>query len=132
MKKPEEIKKGLECCNSLAGCGECPYKVVDLGFDGDVCTCDDRLERDALAYIQQLEEEKAALIEALRTADKDCEFCKHANAYGQACVDNDFTCGGCTVLEQCPCCDCSSLNNHWEWCGVRSENTEVENDKSAT
>lgn len=52
MKKPEEIKKGLECCSvDDIHCGPgCPYK--------DDCLEESRykgLESDALAYIQQLE-----------------------------------------------------------------------------
>lgn len=51
MKKPEEIKNGLECCfnqeNKDFVCDECPY-------DSAGSTCGD-LFGDALAYIQQLE-----------------------------------------------------------------------------
>ena len=53
MKTPEDIKKGLaQCCDKGVGCLGCPY-------DGD---CHDPLstvnvEEDALAYIQQLEDE---------------------------------------------------------------------------
>lgn len=51
MKSPDEIKKGLECCGAYEdNCVPCPY------FD----ICDDaglmEVERDALAYIIQLEE----------------------------------------------------------------------------
>lgn len=49
MKKPEEVKKGLECCANSSFCDEeCPY------FE----ECNEGLEvhaSDALAYIQQLE-----------------------------------------------------------------------------
>lgn len=49
MKKPEEIKKGLECCANSSYCDEkCPY------FE----ECNEGLEShasDALALIQQLE-----------------------------------------------------------------------------
>ena len=46
MKTPEEIKKGLEICIADESCRDCPYN------NGN---CDMQLERDALAYIQQLE-----------------------------------------------------------------------------
>ena len=46
MKTPEEIKKGLEICGG-ADCRGCPY---------DGTTCDNELNNDALAYIQQLED----------------------------------------------------------------------------
>ena len=54
MKKPDEIKKGLECISAKhQGCAECPYR-----FSGD---CDAAATADALAYIQQLEAELAAV-----------------------------------------------------------------------
>ena len=54
MKTPEEIKKGLECCSiDPYHCGmNCPY-VMDCHQIGTVKT----LEKDALAYIQQLEKQ---------------------------------------------------------------------------
>ena len=53
-KTHEETKRGLECHSLVAGgCAVCPYN--DLG-DGD---CSGMLVRDALAYIQQLEEDNA-------------------------------------------------------------------------
>lgn len=51
MKKPEEIKKGLECCAraSEEACKHCPYcNDCDIF---EACN----LYRDALAYINQLE-----------------------------------------------------------------------------
>lgn len=54
MKKPEEIKKGLECCDKFLGgghwniCSKCPY---DMGKG----RCYGTMMADALAYIQQLE-----------------------------------------------------------------------------
>lgn len=47
MKTSEEIKKGLEHCGHAISCFDCPY------FDGD--DCEEALEDDALALIQQLE-----------------------------------------------------------------------------
>jgi hypothetical protein len=46
---PEEIKKGLECCTGSPVCSECPY------FHDVDCNS---VERDAFAYIQQLERER--------------------------------------------------------------------------
>ena len=51
-KTPDEIKKGLECCISSIDtrhCARCPYG------DGTCRNDLDSLEKDALAYIQQLE-----------------------------------------------------------------------------
>lgn len=55
MKTPDEIKKGLEICVEDKSCRDCPYN------NGN---CDMQLERDALAYIQQLEQR---LVEANKT-----------------------------------------------------------------
>lgn len=56
MRTPEEIKKGLEICTADESCRGCPY---------DNGNCDMQLERDALAYIQQLEQR---LVEANKTS----------------------------------------------------------------
>ena len=49
MKTPEEIKKGLKICGD-AKCHDCR----GCAYDGT--TCDNELNNDALAYIQQLED----------------------------------------------------------------------------
>lgn len=54
MKTHEEIKKGLECCVYHGSCKTCAY----FGGEGK---CIGRLERDALDYIQQLENQVADL-----------------------------------------------------------------------
>ncbi len=57
MKTPNEIKQGLECCQSPVGCENCPYETVGtLGYD-----CSNTLNTDVLTYIQQLEQELAAV-----------------------------------------------------------------------
>lgn len=49
MKKPEEIKKWLECCSiTPPKCNECPAYIEN-------CVCDFSIVRCTLAYIQQLE-----------------------------------------------------------------------------
>lgn len=49
--KPEEIKKGLECCNhEYVDCHNCPYNEVGEGW-----ACVVERNADALDYIQQLE-----------------------------------------------------------------------------
>ena len=59
MKKPEEIKKGLECCYSpvepMLRCEACPYCGSIL--------CKMRLHTDAITYIQQLERDRNWLSE---------------------------------------------------------------------
>lgn len=54
MKTPEEIKRALECCAADEPCGGCPYlPEVDM--------CIGMIARDALSYIQQLENQVADL-----------------------------------------------------------------------
>lgn len=58
MKTPEEIKKGLDfCCDPIGVlCPSCPYSDNEFE-DGE---CEIMLAADALAYIQQLENEVSA------------------------------------------------------------------------
>lgn len=62
MKTPEEIKNGLEICGDAKcnchDCRGCPY---------DGTTCDNELNNDALAYIQQLEQR---LVEVNKTSPR--------------------------------------------------------------
>ena len=58
MKTPEEIKKGLEICIADKSCRDCPYHNGNCGM---------QLERDALAYIQQLEQR---LVEVNKTSPR--------------------------------------------------------------
>lgn len=62
---PDEIKKGLECCQDYQSCTkydqtQCPYY--------DVKECVDTLLSDALALIQQLEAERDAAVADMRQA----------------------------------------------------------------
>ena len=69
MKKPNKIKKGLECCAKSEGCPQdCPYY--------DVPSCGSTLKLDALAYIQQLEQINADFAE--RTARLEAQVAKVA------------------------------------------------------
>ena len=62
MKSPKEIKTGLEhCTNSGNGCFECPYS--DDGFSATI-ECKLQIDRDALEYIEQLEERIAIMEES--------------------------------------------------------------------
>ena len=66
MKTPDEIKEGLECCQLHDGdmyvdCSHCPYYLT--------CThCDIEMHKDALAYIQQLEQREWDLFDLLSSA----------------------------------------------------------------
>lgn len=59
MKTPDDIKKGLDVCATLDGdCDNCPY-------DGWQIFCADRLRKNALEYIQQLEASYSQVSKAL-------------------------------------------------------------------
>ena len=109
---PEEIKNGLECCSTEAGCPGCPYyKECVVEQDINLVTA------DALAYIQQLERERDAAVEQLRRADKEnlfeCTHCKHNVSCSEILL-------GCDVCDnsECPCSTCVDLSN-WQWRGVQ-------------
>jgi hypothetical protein len=115
-KTPDEIKKGLECCNNIYSCPNCPY---DNGDESWGCTVEKNA--DALALIQQLQaenEKKDARIQQLE-AERDallkyitdstwaaCDICKHG-------ID------GASVL------DCKHIREVgvpcFEWRGVQKE-----------
>lgn len=113
-KTPDEIKKGLK--NDCGECDEenfCPY----IGISG----CIGILHKDALSLIRQLEAQNAelleknkqlelerdALLEALRTNRHICNSCKHKPGHGYGCTSVAKVDGSC-----------------WEWRGLCEENTE--------
>lgn len=61
MKKPDEIKKGLECC-LFGQCGSCPYSE-EYG-----CYCSEYLRDDIREYHNQLEAERDAAVEDMKQA----------------------------------------------------------------
>lgn len=46
MKRPDEIKKGLDECTRLGGCAACPYFTNHI-----MVQCTPKLAADSLAYI---------------------------------------------------------------------------------
>lgn len=55
MKTPEEIKKGLECCDTV-DCEECPYAIMlATKYEKTVIGCAETVKQDTVAYIKQLE-----------------------------------------------------------------------------
>lgn len=63
MKSPDDIKKGLAVCATLDGdCENCPYD------DGRQLLCVDQLKKDALAYINQLEDAIDKTTQLMRSA----------------------------------------------------------------
>ena len=88
MKTPDEIKKGLECCSYNGRCDGCPYNVtVEGAYGTEELGCDDTLQPDALAYIQQLEAERDAALDPIRG---DCAYCAYLS--GETIPDTCFDC----------------------------------------
>lgn len=66
MNTPEEIKNGLKICRGKCT-GNKPHCPYDKYGDG----CEDTLNRDTLAYIQQLEEQQPRWISVKERLPKD-------------------------------------------------------------
>lgn len=115
MKMPNEIKKGLECCaNAMMkqSCVGCPWFKTGDEF------CNETVMLDALAYIQQLETELAAVKRERDAAIADlelCGICKVCKHMATKCDD----CRRCKL--RIAFCD------KFEWRGVCPENTEARN-----
>ena len=122
MKKPDEIKKGLECCvdGNIVCAGNCVFDD-----DAELCfpDCVKLLMANALALIQQLQAENAeqaeriqqleaerdALINDIRMEGGLCALCKHSGV--RACEE---PCRGCNAR-------LISNESKWEWRGVQKE-----------
>jgi hypothetical protein len=101
---PEEIKKGLECCQGMpCKCWECPYDLND-GAD-----CSGTPNEDALAYIQQLERERdeawkivdglnaqiEGMVDVLESAKRKYDkVCNERDAAVDRCVNADDVSAG--------------------------------------
>ena len=61
---PEEIKKGLECCNvaEVAFCDQCPYAQTEFADDE---LCSQRLAADTIALVDRLTKANNDLIEVV-------------------------------------------------------------------
>lgn len=100
MKTPEEIKRGLQCCTPLDGEGECTgFDAICrlCPYDGETW-CADKMRKDALTYIAQIETQlrdaaklqsdrdawqrraEAAerdLLKLMKNHQRGCNYCKH-------------------------------------------------------
>lgn len=103
---PDEIKKGLSCCAGDAPCKECPY------YNGNNCGCGNEKNRDALAYIRQLERERDAAVRDLDNKSHGCDKCKHDRASIKKTCD-------LPIEKRKPSYMC------WEWRGVQEEEQNV-------
>ena len=116
---PEEIKKGLECCMGVADCLACPYKKE---YSDGSKSCVETSTKDALAYIQQLENHIGELTEKVKQLERErnaavedmtelmhlgkfCRHCKHLTEDGECTFD--FAANKCAPW------------NCWQWRGVQ-------------
>ena len=102
MKTPDEIKKGMERCGVRGKCHSCPYESPRTA------DCVGELLTDALDYIQQLERERDAAVEAI---EHTCATCKHYYYNSADGSDCKYDC-----LEGAD--GCHNGNTRWEWVGV--------------
>lgn len=118
MKTPEEIKRGNVCCGINRSCDYCPY-------DDD---CIDRLFKDNLDYIQQLEQDNAQKDERIGQLERERDGLLHdfklymERNINQKC--GPYACDLCKrggdyyELERIDCPKgCMGLSK-WEWRGV--------------
>lgn len=127
MKKPEDIKKGLEYCDPIEiaqGCRDCPY-------DKD-CYCRHSKDKDALALIQHLETANAEKDKRIGELEKELEAVKRERDAAVAditdVVKNQYKCFVCAHFKDANdeyCSPCLHRSN-WKWRGVCPENTEVQ------
>lgn len=122
MKKPEEIKKGLECCATDECHGEhseCPYNTGTVFCIQHTCA-------DALTYIQQLENKVALYDECVADAlqlerERDAAI---AELYGKCpyCINyipNGFI--KCFHLATCKHIGNGGTDDNWQWRGAPVE-----------
>lgn len=144
-KTPEEIKKGLETCigECTGNKPHCPYHECGNG-------CMDTMNKNSLAYIQQLElndsQVKKALsdngfasLEAFLQAynqvkkERDAAVADLYKMCGE-CACDTLCCNYCKYQEDGLQChhDCKMYTKEWDWQwrGVREENNPVSQEKN--
>ena len=109
---PEEIKHGLECCSTTGKCEECAYaeRCAIVAEEDPRMWFGEPVMKDALAYIQQLDRERDAAVEAAHGA---CKACIH---YNGAYPPGDIM--SCCKFEECLYgMDEWDAEDHWQWRG---------------
>ena len=94
LKTPDEIKKSLFCCSVNRSCNKCPlFETAPY--------CINNVMKDALCYIEQLEERIALMLIQMRG---DCGCCAYKGrpSYKSPCTE----------------CLCSENRPKWEYEGL--------------
>lgn len=112
MKRPDEIKKGMECAVDKKCIGkECPY------FNEEY-SCISTAQVDALALIRQLEAENAELLEKVKQLERERDAAVNDLSAG-------YRCGSCKRYfgngDECPGGRFCILGG-FEWRGPCKEN----------
>lgn len=123
-KKPDEIKKGLECCKEDECFGErenCPYTADPKLCAGVMCA-------DALALVQQLEAQNAELLKKIEQLQAERDAAVKDLHYA---VNHPLSAGTCFACAHSDDCysggDCDAVeNDRWEWRGVQKEDGDGE------
>lgn len=106
IKTPDEIKKGMKCCSGVGRCFlECPYYNGNTNIE-----CIRHKSADALAYIQQLERERDAVVADIPRA---CGYCKWFEINRGGNMTECHNPNGCRNI--------SGVNTGFEWRGVKEE-----------
>lgn len=118
MKTPEEIKNGLNCCRFTV-CPDC----LDCPYHDDKC-CKISVKKDALAYIEQLEEQISLMKLQMKG---DCGVCKHRNDERKL-EDKQL---GCRISPACYECLKKDGRDMWEYEGL-PDLSDIKNKWSVT
>ena len=127
MKTPEEIKKCLEhCIKTGMACHMCAYEIRCLKV-----VRGKPVMQDALALIQQLESELAAIKRerdaAVSELPHHCWNCKYH--LDKPIEETDGFGRTIHIYCEADCCYPDEENSSWLWRGVCPENTEVQGDE---
>ena len=126
MKTPDEIKKGLGYCasDSFQDCDKCPYEGVPCNEMG--------LIKDALAYIQQLEEKVELYDECVDNAlqlmrERDAMMADLTLVCGSESINPCLVCSHYRTDWEKPGCELNGLACIWCWRGVHKDDQYREN-----
>lgn len=113
----KEIVQVLRCCRLANPCTSCPAE----GRGKEVCF--DEVHAAAVAAIERLTDENAALKKEIRKAG--CMFCARFEDCPEGFKPSgQEDCDNCTKKPDCACRECSGIGSstdNWEWRGAPKE-----------